>query len=148
MENEFVGKGWRFPILPDLAGGLAYVEGDENVEQSLKILLLTALGERVMRFDFGSKAPSLVFAPGSVQYLGVLETTVRDAVRDWEPRIDLEEVRAETDLADETRVTVQIGYRVENQHTKQSGVPFTLESGASLMPLESVQLTTLIGVKW
>lgn len=127
MASDFVGKGWRFPILPDPAGGLAYVEGDENVEQSLKILLLTALGQRVMRFDFGSKAPSLVFAPGSVQYLGVLETTVRDAVRDWEPRIDLEEVRGETDLDDETRVTVHIGYRVRKTNTRSNLVfPFYL----------------------
>ena len=127
MSSEFVGKGWRFPILPDLAGGLTYVEGDENVEQSLKILLLTALGQRVMRFDFGSKAPSLVFAPGSVQYLGLLETTVRDAVRDWEPRIDLEEVRAETDLDDETRITVHIGYRVRKTNTRTNLVfPFYL----------------------
>jgi phage baseplate assembly protein W len=127
MANEFVGKGWRFPILPDLAGGLRYVADDENVEQSLKILLLTALGQRVMRFDFGSKAPSLVFAPGSVQYLGVLETTVREAVRDWEPRIDLEEVRAEPDLDDETRITVHVGYRVRKTNTRSNLVfPFYL----------------------
>ena len=122
-----MGKGWRFPILPDLAGGLTYVAGDQNVEQSLKILLLTALGQRVMRFDFGSKAPSLVFAPGSVQYLGVLETTIREAVRDWEPRIDLEEVRAEPDLDDETRITVHVGYRVRRTNTRSNLVfPFYL----------------------
>ena len=94
-ESQFIGKGLRFPIMPDASGGLGYVEGDENVEQSLRILLLTDLGQRVMRQDFGCKAPRYVFAPGSVQYLSLLETTVREAVRDWEPRIHLEEVRAE-----------------------------------------------------
>ena len=127
MANEFVGTGWRFPILPDLTGGLGYASGDENVEQSLKLLLLTNLGQRVMRFDFGSKAPSLVFAPGSVQYLGLLETTIRDAVRDWEPRVDLEEVRAEPDLDDESRITVNIGYRVRTTNTRTNLVfPFYL----------------------
>jgi phage baseplate assembly protein W len=127
MASEFVGKGWRFPILPDLAGGLSYVEGDQNVEQSLKILLLTNLGQRVMRPDFGSKAPALVFAPGSVQYFGVLETTVREAVRDWEPRIDLEEVRVEPDLDDESRITVHIGYLVRKTNTRSNLVfPFYL----------------------
>jgi phage baseplate assembly protein W len=127
MASEFVGKGWRFPILPDLAGGLSYVEGDQNVEQSLKILLLTNLGQRVMRPDLGSKAPALVFAPGSVQYLGVLETTIREAVRDWEPRIDLEEVRAEPDLDDESRVTVNVGYRIRKTNTRANLVfPFYL----------------------
>ena len=128
MSSKIVGTGWRFPILPDAAGGLTYVDGDENVEQSLKILLLTNLGQRVMRPDFGSKAQSMVFAPGSLQFLGLLETTIREAVRDWEPRIDLEQVRAETDLEDETRVTVHIGYRVRQTNTRSNLVfPFYLD---------------------
>ena len=126
-DSSFIGNGWRFPILPDAAGGLGFVSGDENVEQSLKILLLTNLGQRVMRPDFGSKALSLVFAPGSLQHLGLLETTIREAVRDWEPRVDLEEVRAEADIDDETRVTVQIGYRIRQTNTRGNLVfPFYL----------------------
>jgi len=127
MSGSFIGQGWRFPIRPDEAGGLGYVEGDANVEQSLHILLLTDLGERVMRADFGCKAPRLVFSPGSVQYLGLLETTVREAVRDWEPRVELEEVRAEADPGDETRVTVSINYRVRRTNTRNNLVfPFYL----------------------
>jgi phage baseplate assembly protein W len=127
MDSQIVGSGWRFPIRPDSTGGLGYSSGDENVEQSLKILLLTNLGQRVMRSDFGSKAPGLVFAPGSLQYLGLLETTIREAVRDWEPRIDLEEVRAEPELDDETQITVHIGYRVRRTNTRSNLVfPFYL----------------------
>src|ERR1700674_3523893 len=118
MENEFVGNGWRFPILPDETGSLGYVADDVNVEQSLRILLLTDLGERVMRSDFGCRAPRLVFAPGSVQSLGLLEITIREAVRDWEPRVDIEDVRAEVDLDDETRVTVNISYLVRRSNTR------------------------------
>src|SRR5688572_1873623 len=92
---SFLGRGWRFPIQPDASGGLGYVEGDANIEQSLRVLLMTELGERVMRATFGCDAPRLVFSPGSVQYLQLLETTVREAVRDWEPRVTLEGVTAE-----------------------------------------------------
>jgi phage baseplate assembly protein W len=128
-ESSFVGAGWRFPILPDESGTLGYVDGDTNVEQSLRVLLLTNLGERVMRSDFGSKAQRLVFAPGSVQYLGLLETTVRESVRDWEPRVELEDVRAEVNPSDETRVTVSIGYRVRRTNTRNNLVfPFYLGS--------------------
>ena len=127
MNSAIVGTGWRFPILPDTTGSLGFVDGDENVEQSLKILLLTNLGQRVMRPDFGSKASSLVFAPGSLQYLGLLETTIREAARDWEPRIDLEEVRAEADIEDETRITVHIGYLIRQTNTRGNLVfPFYL----------------------
>jgi len=127
MADSFVGKGWRFPLLPDATGALGYVEGAANVEQSLRILLLTELGQRVMRPDFGCRAARLVFAPGSVQNLGQLETAVREAIRDWEPRVDLEYVRAETDPNDETRVTVGLGYTVRPTNTRYNLVfPFYL----------------------
>lgn len=125
MDAAFLGNGWRFPILPDATGTLRYVSGDANVEQSLRILLMTALGERVMRPDFGTEAPRLVFAPGSVQYLRLLETTVRDALRDWELRVDVLDVLAETDPADETHATVSVSYRVRQSNTKNNLVfPF------------------------
>ena len=127
MANQFTGTGWRFPILPDETGSLTYTSGDENVEHSLKVLLLTDLGERVMRSDFGCQAPRLVFAPGSVKHLGLLETTVREAVRDWEPRVQLEEVRAEVDPEDETRITVSVSYLVRQTNTRNNLVfPFYL----------------------
>ena len=112
MANGFIGVGWRFPILPDATGSLTYVSGDANVEQSLHILLMTQLGERVMRSDFGTQAPRLVFSPGSVQYLRLLENTIKDAVRDWEPRVDLDSVLAEADPVNEFKVTVSIRYTV------------------------------------
>jgi len=127
MHKPIIGRGWRFPILPDEAGGLRYVEDDVNIEQSLKILLLTGLRERVMRADFGCQAPTLVFAPGSVQYLGLLENTIEDAIRDWEPRVETQEVRAELDPEDEARVTVSISYLVRQTNTRNNLVfPFYL----------------------
>lgn len=128
MAREFLGRGWRFPILPDESGRLAYAEGDAHVEQSLRVLLLTRLGERVMRPAFGSDAPRLVFAPGSERYLRLLESTVRDAVRDWEPRVVLDAVRAEADQRDETQIMVSIAYRVRPTNSRLNLVfPFYLD---------------------
>ena len=127
MDRPILGQGWRFPILPDDTGSLSYVADDVNVEQSVRILLLTDIGQRVMRPDFGCDAPRLVFAPGSMQYLRLLETTVREAVRDWEPRVELEDVRAEVDPEEETRVIVSIDYRVRQTNTRTNLVfPFYL----------------------
>jgi phage baseplate assembly protein W len=118
MPAGFLGKGWRFPILPDRTGCLGYVEGDANVEQSVHILLMTALGERVMRSDFGTQTPRLVFSPGSLQYLKLIENTIRDAIRDWEPRIDLNNVFAEAEPSDESKITVSVTYTVRQTNTK------------------------------
>lgn len=127
MDKKFLGRGWRFPLQPDARGRLGYTEAEENIEHSLKVLLLTSLGERMMRYDFGCDAARLVFAPGSQRYLGLLETAVREAVRDWEPRIELDEVRAELDLREPERVNVSIAYRVRQTNTRQNLVfPFYL----------------------
>jgi len=126
--KAFLGTGWRFPLLPDALGQLGYTSEDENVEQSLRLLLLTVQGERVMRPDFGTKLQRYVFAPGSTQYLRLLETAIRDAVRDWEPRVDLDDVTAEMDAPDnDTRATVSLTYRVRQSNTQQNLVfPFYL----------------------
>ena len=127
MTEPFLGTGWRFPILPDEAGRLSYAVGEQSIEHCLRALLLTATGERVMRPDFGTRAQESVFAPGSVQNLRDLENSIATAVRTYEPRVELDSVRAEADPADESRVTVSVSYRVRRTNTKQNLVfPFYL----------------------
>lgn len=111
MAADFLGRGLPFPLRPDATGRLPYVEGEANIEQSLHLLLLTRLGERVMRPELGSAAPALVFAPGSVLFLRRLEETVRTAILRFEPRIEVIEVRAEVGT-DATQVTVLLDYKV------------------------------------
>jgi len=129
MKPKFLGKGWRFPILPDVSGRLGYTSDDENIEHSVQVLLLTSLGERVMRQDFGCRASQLVFTPGSHRQLRLLETSIRDAIRDWEPRIELLDVSIEADAEEPERVEVSLSYRVRASNTKSNLVfPFYLDS--------------------
>jgi phage baseplate assembly protein W len=131
MDQEMLGRGWAFPILPDAGGRLRYVEGEEDIEQALKITLLTRLSDRPMRPTFGSAVASYLFAPGSQKYLGLLEGAVREAIRDWEPRVDLLAARAEPDDDDPTLVTVSIDYLVRRTNTRANLVfPFYLAEGA------------------
>jgi Bacteriophage baseplate protein W len=127
VTEPFLGTGWRFPILPDEAGRLSYAVGETSIEHCLRALLLTATGERVMRPDLGTTVGESVFAPGSVPNLRELERSVADAVRDFEPRVELSGVLAETDPADESRVTVSVEYRIRRTNTKANLVfPFYL----------------------
>ncbi|GAB3744246.1 GPW/gp25 family protein [Amycolatopsis oliviviridis] len=127
MTEPFLGTGWRFPILPDEAGRLAYAVGETSIEHCLRALLLTATGERVMRPDLGTRVSESVFAPGSAQNLRELERSIAEAVRTFEPRVELASVLAETDPADESRVTVSVEYRIRRTNTKANLVfPFYL----------------------
>ncbi len=130
--DEIIGTGWRFPIRPDATGALRYVTGAENVEQSLRILLLTRVRERVMRRDFGSKARDLVFAPGSEQGLRLLETSVSDAIRDFEPRVDVLSVEAVAEPGEAHRVTVELDYEIRATYVRGNLVfPLYLEAGGA-----------------
>jgi phage baseplate assembly protein W len=113
--NDFRGTGWRFPIVPR-AGALGYSDGDEGVGASLWLLLKTAVGERVMRPDFGTTVPELVFEPGSDQNLFAVEQAVRDAVIHWEPRVEVLDVTVTGDI----EIVVTLSYRVLRTNTERS----------------------------
>ncbi|GGR38787.1 GPW/gp25 family protein [Streptomyces netropsis] len=132
--EAFLGRGWRFPLLPDASGRLPYAAGEESVRDCLLVLVRTALGERVMRPSLGTRAPELVFAPGSGRTLGELEDSVRVAIRDFEPRAAVVEVRARPRPGEEWRVTVTVDYRVRATGRHESLVfPYYLDGGAGLV---------------
>jgi hypothetical protein len=132
-EGDFRGSGWRFPIQPGADGSLGYIGLDDNVAQSVELLLRTRAGERLMRPEFGTTAPSMVFDADSEQNLFGLERALSDAVRRWEPRVEVDQVHAERDPAGEGRVTVTVTYRILRTNTVRNLVfPYYLQSGAAV----------------
>ena len=97
IHDSIIGTGLAFPLFPDSSGRLAYVTGEDAIEQSLAVLLQTWLKERVMRPDFGSPLREQLFAPGSERSLRLLEQGVRAAIRDHEPRIEVDNIAATPD---------------------------------------------------
>ena len=53
MNRNLLGKGWAFPVNVDVAGAIAYSGYEKSVEQSIRVILSTTPGERIMRPDFG-----------------------------------------------------------------------------------------------
>lgn len=132
-EGDFRGSGWRFPIQPGIDRSLGYVSLDANVTQSVELLLRTAAGERLMRPEFGTTAPSMVSDADSEQNLYRLEQALSDAVRRWEPRVEVDQVHAERDPARDGRVTVTVTYRVLRTNTVRNLVfPYYLQSGGAV----------------
>lgn len=133
LGREFLGTGWAFPVgvAPD-TGLVRRVSYEEDIKQSIVIILATAKGERVMRPDFGCGIHDLVFAAISTQVMARIETTVRDALRTYEARIDVRRVRVGADRLDLGRLDVEIDYEV--RATNQPGnfvYPFYFQESAS-----------------
>jgi uncharacterized protein len=129
MGQDFLGTGWAFPVLPDSSGRLSYVAGQASIQDCLLVLLQTAAGERVMRPDFGTTAPTMVFAPGSPANLQMLEASITEAIQAYEPRVALDSVVAEPTPGEENKVVVSITYLIRQTNTKANLVfPFYLDT--------------------
>ena len=126
---SFLGIGWGFPVRLEAAEGrpgrLAHAEHEDSVRQGILLTLSTAKGERVMRPDFGCDIHDLLFAPNDPTTWGMAESMVHDALRQWEPRIDVLRVTAEADGA---LLSVSVDYRVRKTDSRFNLVyPFYLD---------------------
>lgn len=110
--REFLGSGWRFPIVPDAAGSLSWSAGEQKVGESIWLLLSTALGERVMRPRVGCGAHDLLFASDTAATRGLLAHHVREALVSFEPRIDVLDVRVEESPDAGSSLSVLVDYRI------------------------------------
>lgn len=91
--TDFIGRGIAFPMRIDGSGRIALNLGGEDMDESIRLILLTAPGERPMRPRFGCRIWNMVYAPMNRTTLGEMAQAVREALAEWEPRIDVESVR-------------------------------------------------------
>jgi phage baseplate assembly protein W len=129
--TDFLGVGWQFPVMRrnDMSR-FAFAEYEESIQQAIRIILSTSKGERVMRPDFGCGIHELVFAPNNGTTRGLAEHHVREALLNWEPRIDVLEVEANPAGTQDEAIILTILYRVRATDSRFNLVyPFYLERG-------------------
>jgi phage baseplate assembly protein W len=125
MVQDFQGRGWTFPVRVGPGGGVATAEGEEKIRQAILIIIGTALGERVMRPDFGCGAHELVFEHTDASLTGKARFHVRNALDRWEPRIEVEAVDARIEGF---KLVVDVHYRVRRTNRRDNVVyPFHLQ---------------------
>jgi phage baseplate assembly protein W len=125
MAQEFVGAGWAFPLRADTTGGIALVSGVREIEESIRLILATAPGERPMRPEFGCAVHEYVFAPADASTAGDIAYAVRVALERWEPRIELEGIDVRFDEVDQGTLYIQISYAVRGTNDPRNLVfPF------------------------
>jgi phage baseplate assembly protein W len=130
VKPPFWGKGLLFPIRTQ-AGRLATSSDEDLIQQSIRIILGTNPGERVMRPDFGAGLNAFVFEPMNTTTLEALRKRVQDSLIDWEPRIDVQQVTVTPGIgAEDGLVRIQVTYRVRSTNTVRNFVyPFYIEEG-------------------
>jgi len=129
--KAYLGSGWAFPVAP-ANGRLRYARHEDDIEQAVQIILLTAKGERPMLPTFGAGLRGFVFEPNSPATHHAIEDAVRKALVDWEPRIDLERVSVVPDADEPNLLLIHIDYVVRATNSSYNRVyPFYLLEGGA-----------------
>ena len=127
MTNDIVGRGWTFPPSIDAQGGLALTSDYSELDQAIMIILTTSPGQRVMRPTFGCRLHELIFAPNNSQTAARALKFVEEALKRWEPRIQIMDINAAPDPESGNRLLIHIQYEVKATHDTRSLVhPFYL----------------------
>jgi uncharacterized protein len=124
------GRGISFPprVQPD--GRVAWSEGEQNVRESIRIILMTNLNERLRLPDFGGGLDTFLFEPNNPATHHLMADRIQKALLQWEPRIVLQSVDVQPDPAEPASSAVAtIRYKlVATQALERLTVGFTLRS--------------------
>ncbi len=101
-------------------GQLSLIDGEQSIRQAIRILLSTIPGERLRRPGYGCELHRLVFSPNDETTHGLAMHYVKQAVTDWEPRVDILKVDASRDDTEHQVMRVTLHYRVRRTQEEES----------------------------
>jgi phage baseplate assembly protein W len=133
-KKTFLGIGWKFPPTFDKRiKSVEMVSEEEDIRQSLYILLSTKQGERIINPDYGSDVQSMVFEPIGSNTSTYLKESIRRAVLHYEPRITLENVSVDEDGEEDGLLLVNLDYTVRKTNSRTNMVyPYYILEGTDL----------------
>lgn len=110
--GEILGRGIAFPprIGPD--GRIAWSEGETNIREAIRIVLMTAPGERIRRSTFGAGIEEFLYEPNTTTTRRSIEDRITRAITAWEPRVALESVDVDEDPVDPASATATVTFRI------------------------------------
>lgn len=130
MERKFLGTGWKYPVGVEVDGSISRSSYEENIRESIMLILGTAKGERLMRPEFGCSIHEYAYSTMDTLTRRMIENAVYEALVAWEPRIEVNEIKTLTEKASEGKLLINIDYKVRRSNTQVNLVyPFYLKEG-------------------
>jgi hypothetical protein len=123
--DDFIGRGWSFPLDVTANGTIATMGGSRKLEQAMSIVLTTYPGERPFRPAFGSRLRDFAFEGASIDVFAAIEREVRDSLDMWEPRASVRDVTVTADPDRPNLLHIHITYVVKAENDQPNRVnPF------------------------
>jgi uncharacterized protein len=123
---NILGQGLSFPPRVGPDGRLAWSAGEDNVRELIRVLLMTEVGERIMRENFGCGLRQYLFEPNVAITRQRIQSRIQQAIALWEPRVSVDDVTVDPDGNDPRRVNVNVQFRLVATQGAGS-VNFTLQ---------------------
>lgn len=118
-DDQVLGRGMGFPPRVGADGRIQWSQGEANIRESITIILMTQLNERLGLQEFGGSLNTFLFEPNIANTHTLIKTQVTRALTRWEPRIALESVIAAADPADLNAAIVTLTYRLVATQARQ-----------------------------
>lgn len=126
-KKNFLGTGWSFPLRIGSTGGIALSSYEQNIEESIRIILGTAVGERIMEPTYGSYLHDYVFHPNNPNTASMVSYYAQQALAKHEPRITDINVQAFPDSQHDNMLNLSIKYTIVRENRMLNMVyPFYL----------------------
>ena len=110
--GRIFGKGISFPPRIGGDGRIVWSEGEANIRESIKVILLTELNERLRLPDFGGGLNRFLFEPNNATTRQLIRDRIMRALAQWEPRIVVQSVSVEPDAQDQQAAIATINYKL------------------------------------
>jgi phage baseplate assembly protein W len=110
--GQIYGKGISFPPRVGADGRVSWSEGEENVRESIRVILLTEQRERLRLPTFGGSLARYLFEPNTVTTRQLIRDRITKELAQWEPRVSVESVSVEADADDPQAAVATINYRL------------------------------------
>jgi len=112
MNGRLLGRGMSFPPRVGADGRIVWSEGEQNIRESIQVVLKTELEERLRLPEFGAGLGRFLFEPNTTATRHVLQDRITRALDAWEPRITVEEVEVDEDPDDPEAAVATVEYRL------------------------------------
>ncbi|MDE2387604.1 MAG: GPW/gp25 family protein [Betaproteobacteria bacterium] len=136
IDKSFLGTGWGFPPEFNKQGLARKVAAEEDIHESLFILLSTNPGERVMQPTYGCGLKNQIFEEISETAVTVMVDLVRRSILFFEPRVIVESIRVDSDNQEDILnglIKIDVTYIVRATNNRHNIVyPFYFTEGTNV----------------
>ena len=131
--NSFLGTGWSFPPQFSKTGkNVKMISDEEDIHNSLEVLLATRVGERLMQPKYGCNLDVLLFEPINITLQTFIKDLVFTSIFYYEPRVKPEDVKLSAPDNDGS-ILIEVQYTIRATNTRYNLVyPFYLQEGTLL----------------